>query len=238
MLAAMAGGLAELGENLRVPVIDLFSFFSEKLQEAKDKSPPVRLMLDSVHPGPAGHLVIAHHLLTFLEPRPATPKSIVVNLEPGQTGFKLTLTHRGVHLPRSVLSLAPFQERFNRQLLIVKGVPGRVKLQAGNRELGVFTPEQLSSGVDIFTLADSPWMREAERHHRLLQDRWRWFYCLWDPNQVGPEVLREIGPLGKKAPALAREEARQAYEKAVRRLGELKPSEPATYEIKMALPGE
>jgi lysophospholipase L1-like esterase len=233
MLEAMAGGVVELGSKLRVPVIDLFLFFSGKLQEAKGKSPPVRFMLDPVHPGPAGHLVIAHHLLTFLDPQPAALKSIVVDLKEGQAGFTLTLAHRGVYFPRAASSLVPFQERFNRQWLIVKGVAGKVRLQAGGKDIGVFTPGQLSAGVDLFALADSPWMQEAERHHRLLQERWLWFYCLWDPNQAGPEVLQEISPLKKKAPALAREEARRAYQKAVRQLQELKLSEPATYEIKI-----
>ena len=237
MLLAMADGLLDLGKKLRVPVIDLFSFFSKKLQEAKGKSPPVRLMLDSVHPGPAGHLVIAHHLLTFLDPDPAPAKSIVVTLKEGQTGFKLTPAHRGVHFPRPALSLVPFQKRFNRQLLVVKGAPGKVKLQADDKELGVFTPGQLSAGVDIFSLVDSPWMQDAERHYRLLQDRWLWFYCLWDPNQAGREVLQEISPLGKKAPEITRAKAQKAFDDAIRQLAALKPSLPATYEIKV-LPGK
>ena len=237
MLAAMAEGVVDLGKKLRVPVVDLFTFFSGKLLGAKAQTPPVGLMLDPVHPGPAGHLVIAHHLLTFLDPEPAAPENVVVDLKEGQAGFPLTLARRGVHFPRGASSLVPFQKRFNRQLLVIQGAPGKVRLQAGDKELGVFTPEQLASGVDIYSLADSPWARAAERHHQLLQDRWLWFYCLWDPNQAGDEVLQEISPLGKQAPALTRAEAQKAYDKAVRRLKELKPAEPATYQIKV-LPGK
>jgi lysophospholipase L1-like esterase len=236
MLAAMAQGVVDLGKKLRVPVVDLFPFFSEKLKEAKARSPPVGLMLDPIHPGPAGQLVIAHHLLTFLDPKPAA-KKIVVELQPDQAGFKLTLDRKGVHFPRAALALVPFQERFNRQLLVIKGAPGPLKLQAGDRDLGVFTPEQLSSGVDLYSLTDSPWMRDAERHHRLLQERWLWFYCRWDPNQAGDEVLQEISPLGKRAGKLTRAEAQKAFDAAVGKLKNLKVGEPATYQIKV-LPGK
>jgi lysophospholipase L1-like esterase len=237
MLSAMAAGVVDLGMKLQVPVIDLFPFFSEKLQQARAQKPPLGLMLDPIHPGPAGQLVIAHHLLTFLDPKPVALKPIMVNLEPGQTGFELSLNRKSVHFPRAVSSLVPFQERFNRQLLVVKGVSGPVKLQAGDAELGVFTPGQLASGIDIFSLSNSPWVRDAERHHRLLQERWFWFYCLWDPNQAGDEVLQEISPLGKRAPRLTRAEAQKAFDAAVSKLKELKPDQPAAYPIKV-LPGK
>jgi hypothetical protein len=215
----------------------MFTFFTKKLQEARAQKPPVRLMLDAIHPGPAGQLVIAHHLLTFLDPKPAPTSPIVVDLEPGQTGFKLTLKRRGVHFPRAVSPLVPFQERFNRRLLVVRGAPGPVKLQAGGVDLGVFTPKQLADGVDIFSLANSPWMQAAERHFRLLQERWLWFYCLWDPNQAGEEVLQEISPLGKRAPALTRADAQKSFDAVVGKLKEMKLDEPATYQIKV-LPGK
>ncbi len=237
MLAAMGEGLVELGARLRVGVIDLFPFFRRKLQEAKGKKPPVGMMLDPVHPGPAGHLVIAHHLLTFLDPDPAPAKDIEVELQEGQTGFNITLARRGVHFPRTASSLVPFVKRFNRQRLIVRGIPQKVRLQADGEDLGVFTREQLASGVDLFALEDSPWMRAAEQYYQLLQERWLWFYCLWDPNQAGAEVLQEISPLGKRAPALERAEAREKYDRAVRRIEELQPSTPASYRIKV-LPGK
>ena len=237
MLSAMAAGVVDLGKKLRVPVIDLFLYFSKKMQEARSQNPPVRLMLDPIHPGPAGQLVIAHHLLTFLDPKPVALKPIAVSLEPGQTGFELTLSHKSVHFPRAVSSLVPFQERFNRQLLVVKGVSGPVKLQAGDAELGVFTPGQLATGIDIFSLSNSPWVRDAERRHRLLQERWLWFYCLWDPNQAGEEVLQEISPLGKRAPKLTRAEAQKSFDAAVLKLKEMKLDQPAAYPIKV-LPGK
>jgi len=237
MLSAMAAGVVDLGKKLKVPVIDLFPFFSRKLKEARSHQPPVRLMRDPIHPGPVGHLIIAHHLLTFLDPKPVVIKPIVVNLEPGQTAFELTPVRRGVYFPRAVLPLVPFQERFNRQLLVVKGVREPVKLLAGDAELGVFTPGKLAAGIDIFSLQNAPWVGEAERYHRLLQERWLWFYCLWDPNQAGEEVLQEISPLGKRAPRLTRAEAQQAFDDAVLMLKEMKPDQPATYPIKV-LPGK
>jgi lysophospholipase L1-like esterase len=233
MLAAMAEGLVELGGRLRVPVIDLFPFFKQKLQEAKQGKPPVRMMLDPIHPGPAGHLVIAHHLLTFLDPDPAPAKDIQVELQEGQTGFNITLARRGVYFPREASSLVPFGKRFNRQLLIVRGIPKKFRLQADGQDIGVFTREQLSSGVNLFALPNSPWMRAAEQYHQLLQERWLWFYCLWDPNQAGTEVLREISPLGKRAPMLERAEAQKKYDRAVRRVEELQPPTPVTYQIKV-----
>jgi hypothetical protein len=237
MLAAMAAGVVDLGKKLKVPVIDLFPFYSKKLTQARAQKPPVNLMLDPIHPGPAGQLVIAHHLLTFLDPQPVALKPVVVDLKPGQAGFKLTLHRKGVHFPRAVSALVSFQERFNRQLLLVKGVSGPVKLMAGDVELGVFTPRQLASGVDLYALDNSPWVRDAEQHFRLMQERWLWFYCLWDPNQAGEEVLQEISPLGKRAPRLTRAEAQKAYDEAVRKLKELKPDQPAVYPIKV-LPGK
>jgi lysophospholipase L1-like esterase len=63
MLGAMARGLVDLGRRLGVPVEDLFSEFSSRLAES-----PRGLMDDPLHPGPAGHLLIAHLLLTRFDP--------------------------------------------------------------------------------------------------------------------------------------------------------------------------
>jgi lysophospholipase L1-like esterase len=68
MLGAMAGGLVGLGRKLRVPVINLFEIFSNRLAEARAAAPPVELMQDAIHPGPAGHLVIAHAMLRRFDP--------------------------------------------------------------------------------------------------------------------------------------------------------------------------
>jgi hypothetical protein len=233
MLQAMAEGVVDLGMQHGVPVIDLFTVFVEQLQKSKTRSPPIRLMLDTVHPGSAGHVVIAHHLLEHLDPKPVISKPIVVDLKAGTTSFQLTLERRGVYLPPAALDLVPFQSRFNRQLLIIKNAPQRARLKAGGQDLGVFTREELSSGIDIFRLHKSPWMLAAETFTKLLQSRWIWFYCLWDPKEAGAEVLQEISPLGKSAPLITREKAKEAHQKALRQLEALKLSEPASYEIEV-----
>jgi lysophospholipase L1-like esterase len=219
MLAAMAAGLIRTGIEQDVPVINLFAFFRNKLIEARAATPPIQLMEDPIHPGPAGHLVIAHHLLAFLDPdaKPGTPREVMPTAAS-------RMVHEGANIyvspeARPALRLVPFQERFNGDTLVGEGISAPVRLFAGGQELGRFTPEQLRQGVDLNLLDLAPWVQDAKRHAQLLQERWRWTYYLWDPKELGPEALRDVSQEPMQVPVSLDEARRLLSEVKSRLLG-------------------
>ena len=176
MLASMAAGLIELGRRQRVAVIDLFSFFSAKLRLAAAARPPIALMADANHPNPAGHLVIATHLLGALDPRgPGRQPDQRVDLARLPLPRALTLTHDRLSLfvPPAARPVRPLLDLGgpHGQRLMVVGAAGPLRLRLADRILGTFGPAALRAGIALEAIDDAPWVRDAELLYRLLVRR-------------------------------------------------------------------
>ncbi len=194
MLADMARAVVELGQRKDIPVLKLHQDFAAALDWARAQPSPVQLMHDPIHPGPAGHLVIARFLLRHLGA--GREKRTVIDANSlswheNRSQFKLGHHHDNIYLPPAARSI---NAGFNQHLLVLDGLAQNIRLCVGDTDLGSFTPAQMQAGIDLNRIDAAPWVREAKILYRLLQEKWRLSYYLWDPRDLGPDALLAPSP--------------------------------------------
>jgi lysophospholipase L1-like esterase len=233
LLAEMAAGLRDLAGRLKVPLIDLFHHFSSALHRGLEASPKVQLMNDDIHPGPAGHLVMAELVIRHLVGS-GPPPPITVEMK-GKPEQRVQLPARAptIFLPppvRAAWSLLPEESRFNRWLLKVNGATGPVRLEVAGKTLGTFTKEQQTSGIDLNALEQAPWCRQAAGLQRILQERWRIDGRLREIAIETARAKREGRPPPKVEPPEVQQQQRKQLEElrreAVRQRGQVPPRGP------------
>jgi lysophospholipase L1-like esterase len=205
MLSAMAAGLRELASRRKVPLIDMFTAFSSVL--ARTESSHAHLMLNAIHPGPAGQLVMAGVLLDKLDPLDDRRDMRLsfdlgkATWEHGRTCLSFSHPNDNVFLPKAArdgLPFAPHAERFASRKLAISGLAGKVRVFIDEQEQGVFSATEFETGLAIDLLPLAPWVVEAARLLRLLQEKWRLTYYLWDPRKLGKDAWIQVNPPGRK----------------------------------------
>ncbi len=204
MLSSMATGLCELAARRGVPLVDMFTPFSSALARAESHS--VRLMLNAIHPGPAGQLVMAGVLLDKLDPR-GERKDMQLSFDlsgakwkHGRTCLSFSHPHDNVFLPpatRGGLPFVPHMSRLASRRLAIAGLTKQARVYIDKQEQGVFSSQELAAGLDLDLLPRAPWVKEATLLLRLLQEKWRLTYYLWDPRGLGKDAWIQVNPPGK-----------------------------------------
>ncbi|MBA3685833.1 MAG: SGNH/GDSL hydrolase family protein [Planctomycetes bacterium] len=245
-LALMADGVLALGTEFGIATADIFHPMREEQRLAKVTDPAFTLIPDSIHPDPAGHLVMAYHVLRRLD-APAGVGAITVRgkqvaaangasvsaatVTADAISFELALACLPCAVPaaaRRGLAVVPFQEELNRLALTVEGLTGSWALSVGDREVATFTAEQLGAGVDLAIIEGTPWAEAAQRVWDLGQRRWHRHFDAW--RGLG----MENDPMLKQHPAhLAMIQAAAAYVDA---LGEAMRSaaKPGTWKVSLS----
>lgn len=221
MLSAMALAVVELGKKLDVPVVDLFSYFVEQMPIAAELEPAVVLMSDAIHPNAAGHLLLAKHLLTQLDPRPRAREQIVEAAH-WRRGAAPIDTVLPIWLPpkaRGALRLFPRKNHFGGPTIVAQGLTGDTTLELSGRAVMTLSPGQLARGVSL--AQREPWVSQAQAHYRLLQKKWALTYYLWDPKELGRDALSQVG--AGAVPAMSKRQALRELGKTKRDLAEVSP---------------
>ena len=185
MLAAMAAEVHALGRRKAAGVIDLHHPFRRLLARCGASRCP-RLMADALHPGPAGHLVLADLLLARLHPCRAAPESTIQIDLAGRraAGVSIAVPETNVYVPpeaRPALDLLAPPRRaafLGEQRLVLGGLEQRASLRVGPCckksgpvvELGTYTPAELRRGISL-DREGTPWVERAGRLFRLLRER-------------------------------------------------------------------
>lgn len=169
---------------------------------ATDAEGAKKIIPDRVHPGPAGHLLMAGCLLKSWN-APATVSAVELDaagkkVAAAQAATVSEATFGGtlswvqsdealpmpVNLADSAVALAvrssDFMESLNRQMLKVTGLTAdKYRLEIDGREVGTFGRADLASGVELAGL-DTPMARQAAevhgltlKHNNLHFQRWR-----------------------------------------------------------------
>jgi len=213
-LAVMSRELVALAAKLRVDVLDIHTRFAAELSS--------ELMADPLHPGPDGHALVARWLLEELVPGGAsTGVQHELDACAGKQGtpFSLSHGHRNALLPAALAA-------HNAHLFEVGDASCELELVVDGEVIGRFDPSHWQRGVDLNRLTTAPWVREAVRVDRLLQEKWRWFYARWDPKGVGVEAIEHVG--GRRWSGSS-EELRARADRELRRIGaELRAARSAT----------
>jgi lysophospholipase L1-like esterase len=196
--------IKELAQKENVDVADLNTSVVEALKKAKESDPDVakKIVPDRVHPGPAGHLLMAAALLKAWH-APATVSTVEIDA-PGGKITRQENTHvselgisKGliwnqadnalpmpIDLKDPVIALAvrssDLVDSLDRQMLKVSGLPtSEYRLKIDGEDVGTFGKDQLAEGINLATLP-TPMAKQAAEVHRLTkkhtdihQVRWR-----------------------------------------------------------------
>jgi lysophospholipase L1-like esterase len=207
MLSRMADGVARLGAELGIPVIDLFHPMLEVQRQAKEKQPGFTMIPDSVHPDPVGHLVMAYLAMRRIDaPRVVGEITVAggkafsaggasvseVTARHGGTELGLGLPFLPFYVPpeaRPALQLVPFQDEVNRfRLRADVGTAGAEKwvVSVDGVSAGTFTRSELAAGVDLAQLDRAPWCAAGRRLWEAARYRWEKHFEAWRRMALAP----------------------------------------------------
>lgn len=253
-LSRLARGVIGLAAERQLPVVDLLHPMLEVQRLAKEKEPGFTMIPDTVHPDPAGHLVMAYLALRQIE-APRTVADIVVEAgvvkeargatvanvtsRDGSVEFDLTLPFLPFYVPqeaRKALELVPLQDELNRfRLRVAPSGAGAQQqiLSVDGRTAGVFDAAELARGIDLALLDKAPWAEAGRTLWEAAQFRWKKHFEAW--RQMGLEKPASMLPgLASFAPHAR---AQQAYaDELGRSLGQL--ARPGTYHVSLRPPGD
>lgn len=177
--------LRELAARENLALADLNTPVVAMLEKAKSKDAKLaeRILPDRVHPGAAGHLIMAEALLkswhapalvSAVEIAGGTVKRSENTTVTDLKGLAWTQTDRALPMPLdakdAALGLAvassDFVEALNQQTLKVGGLDGDYTLKIDGEPVGDFSAAQLGMGVNLATL-QTPMTKQAAEVHAL-----------------------------------------------------------------------
>ncbi len=176
----------------------------QMLEQAKatNAEQSAKIIGDRVHPGAAGHLVMAQQLLMSWGATPIVSavtidgitgrtqaiQATVAGMDTGTTGkLAWSQTDRGLPFPLDrkdtnmalVLKSGDFDQKLNQQLLTVKNLAaGNFNLTIDGQLVGTFTAEQLAQGVNLAEY-ETPMMAQARVVWNAVAQRADMTYQCW-----------------------------------------------------------
>jgi lysophospholipase L1-like esterase len=199
-LRALADEVLALAAAEQLPVADLHKLMNEVDAAAKAAEPSFCMIPDSVHPEPAGHLVMAFGLLQALGVPPRS-EELTVDLATRQatgtpqTGLKyLRHTRDGDvvevrldRLPffveaaaRKVLPYLPFQETYNEVKLRVTGIAQeRAYVRTGATRTASMPRAAFAQGFNLLDLRGGAAMKAAATLHAYTREKDQIYFRLW-----------------------------------------------------------
>jgi lysophospholipase L1-like esterase len=186
--------LQELAASKQTELADLNTPVVADLGKANSLNPELaqKLIPDRVHPGPAGHLLMAEALLKAWN-APALVSAVEIDAAKGsvlqtrntevaslEVSGSPTWTQTDKSLPFPIdwndrdklvalaMQSSDFVEALDQQLLKVTGLKAeRYSLMIDGVEAAKFSGEQFAAGVNLATLSNTPMMKQAAEVHRL-----------------------------------------------------------------------
>ncbi|MDA1273903.1 MAG: ThuA domain-containing protein [Verrucomicrobia bacterium] len=239
VLLRYADFVGDLAKSEGANLADLNRPVVAVLEKARSIDPELakKIIPDRVHPGPAGHLIMAEQLLKSWN-APALVSSVEIDATERRLagsksaavsrlsfGNAITWTQLDDALPYPVertdpvmaltLKSSDFDETLNQQPLKITGLKaGGYSLRTDGAEIGVFDAQTLAAGINLATL-DTPMVKQAHEVHALTLEHNNIHFRRWRSVQVplagldAPEVKTSVEQLIK---ALDREEARLVAE--------------------------
>jgi lysophospholipase L1-like esterase len=175
-LSALADIDKDVAAKEGVTYVDIFGIFTDVMNKAKAARGAGYAVggPDGVHPNPDGHLIMTYAFLKALgydgaiatvtvdlnsgdaQATPGTKVTSfdkdkgVVNLECTRYPFSFTGAPTDTNGNNAgILPVLPFNQDFNRYLLVVKGVTGKAKVQWGGYPAQEYTGDELAKGVNL-----------------------------------------------------------------------------------------
>lgn len=192
-LAEIAAQVRRLGEELNLPVVDLHAKM-ERLNHAAQQLDPQFSLIgpDRIHPGPAGHLVMAS---LFLEAQGIRPEVSVISVDAvnkhgldsrygkvrdlklSKSALEFVFESDSLPFPRlpeavSGWSWSPVLAELNQEKLQVHGLDeGDYQIYCDGEEIALRSEEALARGINLADLPSTPQLRQAEAVAVLMRKR-------------------------------------------------------------------
>lgn len=199
-LRLLADFVLELAAREDVPVFDIHRLMTAVNAQAKAADPAFTMIPDSIHPDPAGQLVMAYGLLQALGVPPfgatadldlaagtaACAGGVEVSgIRTISRGYEFTLALK--HLPffvepaaRKILPFLPFQETYNRLTLTCRGAAAaRYHFKIANTRSDSLERETLEAGLPFFSLWPAAPVAAAGKIHQFTQEKDQIYFRLW-----------------------------------------------------------
>ncbi len=239
--------LKQLAADQKLGLADINTPVVEALKKANalDTASAAKLIPDRVHPGAAGHLLLAEALLKAWN-APALVAAVeidagrkeavrqrntrVTDLRAVAKGLAWTQTDESLPMPLDrrdplvalVLQSSDFMDALNQQPLTVRGLAaGRYALKIDGEPAGTFTTEQLAQGVNLADLP-TPMARQAAevhaltlRHNNIHTARWRQVQVPLEKD-YSPQVSKALLSLDELEADIVRQQRAAAIPKARR----------------------
>ncbi len=199
-LRVLADEVLKLAASEKLPVCDLQALMLEVNARAKAADPKFCMVPDSVHPDPAGHLVMTFGLLQALGVPPRRQEIDVdiparratasdglairrLRVNAHGAGFDLLLNRLPFFvepLARKVLPFLPFQETFNQLTLRLHGLQSaRVSFRNAIARGPSLAREALEQGINLFDQYAIEAQQRAEQVHRYTQEKDQVYFKIW-----------------------------------------------------------
>ncbi len=253
-LAGYAERVRIMARELDVPMVD-FNGRMTVINADRQASNPAFTVVgpDRIHPTPPGHLVMAHEFLraqglgglvsrigidvAMVKPGPLE-NCTLENLFWKDGVLSFTCLEKALPFPvdekgRPALDWVPFTDEFNRQLLVITGLPEEMyELSIDDVPVRSFSASQLAAGVNLAEEANTPQMQQAREVFAALQKKWETAATLRSlasyEHAAWPDAPRpvDLGKMSEKLDArLARAVNIDAVREAHRSYLEFKPRE-------------
>jgi lysophospholipase L1-like esterase len=193
--------IRDLAVSIRIDTADLNTPVVAALKKANETDPAgaKKLIPDRVHPGPAGHLLMAEALLKAWR-APAVVSDVELNMRTHHIdkaanadvtdwkGGSWTVTEKALPMPidwkdpSTVLAVnsSDFVQALDQEILKIDGLhAGKWQLNIDDHAAGTFSSEELGAGINLVKL-DTPMMQQAatvleltRKHTQVHNVRWR-----------------------------------------------------------------
>jgi len=192
-LAKYGDFLARLAVEEDLPLVDFNGPMTELNQQLQADDPSFTLIgQDRVHPGWTGHFVMAY-LFLKAQGAPSEVSSVTIDakalssqsdnaeitdLKAVKGGLSFTSKEGALPYPidksfAPALDYVSFMDDFNREELTVHGLAsGKYKLLIDGEQVGTFTQAELSTGINLALLTNTPQYKQAEQVLALVM-KWR-----------------------------------------------------------------
>ena len=239
--------LKQLAAEQKLGLADINGPVVEALKKANaaDATNAAKLIPDRVHPGAAGHLLLAEALLKAwnapalvagAEIDAARKEAVkqrntrIAELSSSKKGLAWTQTDEALPMPLDrrdplvalVLRSSDFMQVLNQEPLTVRGLAaGRYALNIDGEPAGTFTAEQLAQGINLAELP-TPMARQAAevhaltlRHNNVHAARWRQIQVPLEKS-YSPQVSKALDALDDLEAEIVRQQRAAAMPKARR----------------------
>jgi lysophospholipase L1-like esterase len=208
VMRTMSDFVADLAKLNGYAAVDFNTPVVSMLEKAKAANPDqaAKIIPDRVHPGPAGHLVMAEQLLLSWGALP-TVSNVTIDANSGRisamsakisglsTTGNVSWTQTDAALPfpsdrkdanvALALNSGDFDQKLNQEMLTVKGLKsGNYSLNIDGKSVGSFSADQLATGINLATL-ETPMIVQARTVWSAVEQRTNITYNAWRQMEFG-----------------------------------------------------